>query len=78
MKHCNFCGGEIQDKAIKCKHCGAWLDKTPQSLNRPHYQDNNTTADLTKKYKDNKGLRIFFYIALLIGIVLIILTHYGK
>ena len=35
MKKCPFCAEEIQDAAIKCKHCREFLDGRSGSISRP-------------------------------------------
>ena len=86
MKKCPYCCAEIEAQALKCKHCGEWVEKPQQNrLNNPN---NDTPAGWAKTFMKsddldktlNEGVKLYAgwkVVSAIIGAIIFLFFFFG-
>ena len=86
MKKCPYCCAEIEMQALKCKHCGEWVERPQRTP--PNNPDNDTPAGWAKSFMKsdnlnqtlNEGVKLYAgwkVISMIIGIIIFLVFFFG-
>lgn len=86
MKTCPYCCAEIESHALKCKHCGEWVEKPAQR--KPNNPDNDTPPGWAKTFMEsddldktlNEGVKLYAgwkVVSAIIGAIIFLIFFFG-
>lgn len=86
MKKCPYCCAEIETQALKCKHCGEWVEQPPR--NQYNNRDNDTPSGWAKTFMKsddldktlNEGVKLYAgwkVISAIIGAIIFLFFFFG-
>ena len=67
QKACPYCGGSINAKALKCKHCGQWMDKEDMAMVPTQTSGGNIQTEETEESTAEKVFNAAYDVADIIG-----------
>jgi len=79
MKQCTYCGEEVLEKAIKCKHCGSFFEQDKKEEIREESKKKileEYSQNYTEERKKTRKNRLLFYLIILAIVIAISLIQY--
>jgi uncharacterized membrane protein YvbJ len=87
MKKCPYCCAEIETQALKCKHCGEWVEQPPHR-NQMNNPNNDTPSGWAKSFMKsddldktlNEGVKLYAgwkIISAIIGAIIFLFFFFG-
>ena len=78
MKTCPFCFGDVPDAALKCQHCGEWIERPPTRLTGGSDDDDSVGRAANRYVSFQMIMGVIGLLLFLLMFLFVILPHIGQ